>query len=434
MPWQTRLIWQDAFLNGFVWEYGRMSLYGTEILLWLLLLCYAAWLFSVHPKPSFSLEFFFHGLKKPAVIIYGLVVLFLLFAAVSMTWSVDRSLAWYGWVRLVEAIALMSLVVVFKPKVSRDEITFSGLAFVWVLSSSLQSIFASWQFFSQYTFANKWLGLASHFPNISGSIILQTSNERWLRAYGSLPHPNILGGFLAAGLFFLIFLAFENASRRRRIFVATNLIIILPALFFSFSRSAWLALITGLFIFGGWFIKKPSGFEKNYFAKILFLVVLLIAILAFNLVDPLLTRLEGIEPNEVDSIQQRLTYSEQALQLISQRPLSGYGINNYTLAIDRNIDSTWPGYYYQPVHNIYLLAFTELGLIGGSIFTLLIFLLLFYSFKYLNNLETVTAFSLLLGALIIGLVDHYFWTLYCGLLFFWLIVGINIRLINAEKK
>lgn len=411
-----------------------MSLYGTEILLWVVLLLYAVWLFRIHPKPHFDLKFFLHGLAKPAATVYWLVVLFLIIAALSMSWSLDRNLTWYGWVRLSEIIALMSLLVTFRPENEREQINFSGLAFTWVWSAAGQSLFAIWQFFNQSTFANKWFGLAAHLPNVSGSIILQSANERWLRAYGSFPHPNMLGGFLAVSLLFLIFLAFEKNSRRRRIFVAANLIIILPALFFSFSRSAWLAMIVGLFFIGGWFIKRPNAFEKNYFAKIIFLTLLIVSVLAVNLADPLLTRLEGIEPNELDSIKERLTYSEQALQLISQQPLTGYGLNNYTAAIYQTINQSWPGYYYQPVHNIYLLAFAELGLLGGSIFMVLILLLLFYSFKFLHDLKTVTAFALLIGVLLIGMVDHYFWTLYCGQLFFWLIIGLNIGLINSEVK
>ena len=38
LPWQVRWIYHEAILNGQIWEYGRFSLYGTEILLILILL------------------------------------------------------------------------------------------------------------------------------------------------------------------------------------------------------------------------------------------------------------------------------------------------------------------------------------------------------------------------------------------------------------
>ena len=44
LPWQTRLIWREARLNGFTWEYGRLSLYATQLLLLALLLLYGVWL------------------------------------------------------------------------------------------------------------------------------------------------------------------------------------------------------------------------------------------------------------------------------------------------------------------------------------------------------------------------------------------------------
>ena len=33
IPWQTRWIIRDPYLGGEVWEYGRISLYGWDILL-----------------------------------------------------------------------------------------------------------------------------------------------------------------------------------------------------------------------------------------------------------------------------------------------------------------------------------------------------------------------------------------------------------------
>ncbi len=40
LPWQTRWIYAAADLNGGFWEYGSGSLYGTEILLWLILIVF----------------------------------------------------------------------------------------------------------------------------------------------------------------------------------------------------------------------------------------------------------------------------------------------------------------------------------------------------------------------------------------------------------
>ena len=62
LPWQTRLIWRDATLNGFTYEYGRASLYGTQILLWVLLLLGVVILFKTKQSISFCTTF----LGRPA--------------------------------------------------------------------------------------------------------------------------------------------------------------------------------------------------------------------------------------------------------------------------------------------------------------------------------------------------------------------------------
>ena len=37
LPWQTRFVYQPAFLNGGFWEYGSLTWYATEVLLWVII-------------------------------------------------------------------------------------------------------------------------------------------------------------------------------------------------------------------------------------------------------------------------------------------------------------------------------------------------------------------------------------------------------------
>ena len=201
LPWQTRLIWQDAFLNNYVWEYGRFSLYGSELILWLILLLSAVWLWQTHRFAKLDFRQFYRRLQNPLILSYWLIIIFILLVGLSVVWSLNARLAYYSWIRLLEGGALFSLVLIFGFKLKK-------IALVWVLSATIQSLLAIGQFFSQYAFANKWLGLAEHFSTLAGSIILQTTTERWLRAYGGLPHPNILAGFFVIALLLLFFLAF----------------------------------------------------------------------------------------------------------------------------------------------------------------------------------------------------------------------------------
>ncbi len=420
LPWQTRLIWQDAFLNGYVWEYGRFSLYGSQILLWLILFLFVIKLFKSTAGRKLNLKDFWQHLKNPAVFIYWLIIIFVLVAALSACWSLNSSLAYYRWFVLVQAVAALVLVMLSDFKLEK-------IAAVWVASAGIQSIFAIWQFFAQVVPANKWFGLALHLPTIPGSIILQTQTERWLRAYGSLPHPNILAGFLVIAVLFLLYLAFLAKNRSQRIFVLVSLLAIIPALFFTFSRSAWIAIIVCLLILSGWLYRQKQYLWNKTFLKIFLLTVLMVVILGINLRGPLATRIKGDQDLEVASIQLRMTYTRQAWDLIKEQPWQGTGIGNYTLVVFQKINNNWPGYYYQPVHNIYLLVLAETGIFGAAAFGLILLLLLLFFAKKAGQLDGVIIFLGLLSILIISLFDHYFWTIEFGVLIFWLVLGLNLK-------
>jgi hypothetical protein len=71
---------------------------------------------------------------------------------------------------------------------------------------------------------------------------------------------------------------------------------------------------------------------------------------------------------------------------------------------------------YQPVHNIYLLILAELGIIG--------FILWLIPVLFLTKKSSFICSLLFIVILAISLFDHYFWTLYFGILLFWLTLGL----------
>ncbi len=429
LPWQTRLIWQDAFLNGFVWEYGRFSLYGTELLLWVTMLLYGVWLLRAKKISQVRWGSLFEKTKEPATMVYWLVVAFTLVAGLSVTWALNADLAYLRWFTLLEAVAVFSMLLLLRIKLFE-------VAVVWVGSAIVQAVFATYQFFTQYTFANKWLGMAYHDPLLGGSIILQSANERWLRAYGSLPHPNVLAGFLVIGLLFSIYLAFVAKNRAQRALAAVGVVTITPALFFSFSRSAWVGLIVALVLLLLWFSRSAQKTlpTKRVYLQVLLLVLLIVSVLGSTLSEALVTRLRGVEPLEVSSITLRFTFTEQALQVFQHDPFFGVGIGNYTLGVFQIINATWPGYYYQPVHNVYLLVLAELGIIGSILFFIIIARLLLWAMQSSASIEkTITSLSLI-AILVMGVFDHFFWSSFFGVMIFWIIVALNVQQLKAAER
>lgn len=383
LPWQTRWMFKPGELNGGFWEYGTFSLYATDIFLLALLLLFIFWQIDKTKPPA-----------KIKISKLNFSLLALLAAAfLSTFWASSPPLAWYNFFKLAEGLLLVWLL-------SVGRFSSRNIILSLVLGAIVQSFLAIWQFLSQMTFANKWLGLALQAPGNLGVSVIETASERWLRAYGALPHPNILAGLLVVCLLLLI-----TQNHYHKLFVLFSWIIIATALFFTFSRGAVIGLLAGLLFY----LKKAPVFI------LLFIVVF--GSLAFIFQEPFLARLNGEERLEIKSINERLTYYQQAGQLIKKNWYRGVGIGNYTLAVKEQVEKNLKSYEYQPVHNVYFLVLCEL-----SIFGLIIFLYLIYQLLFVYRHSPLL--PIFIAVLVIMLFDHYFWTLNFGVLLFWLVAGL----------
>ena len=101
-------------------------------------------------------------------------------------------------------------------------------------------------------------------------------------------------------------------------------------------------------------------------------------------------------------------------------PILGIGTGAFVWQFLKEIPSL-EDWMYQPVHNIYLLVFAEIGIFG---FVLLLYFLYQVIILKKQSFAQRTFFFLLLGFLVMGLFDHYFWSLQQGSLMFWLVLGL----------
>jgi hypothetical protein len=450
-PWQTKLILRQNQLGRGPWEYGMISLYGTDILLAVLLILFfiLSWkekrkifMEQPHPSPLLSKE------RGIWIILSGLD----LFIFISIFFAPDIILAVYRYVIFLLGVGLFWLIV----KVKYDKIK---LAIAFFSALIIQGIIAIQQFLTQSTFASKWLGMATHFSGEPGTSVVETRGvdgiaERWLRAYGSLDHPNVLGGLLAFGSIILIFyfihkkerIFSENASEidplrgasayakapvdrqddkkkkdesdKKFIIYHLSFIILFVSLLFTFSRSAWLVFASGflvIFIFN--LIKKDTLAVKRLSGVMILLAVIFGAIF-INYQNLFITRSSAAARLEVKSFSERKMYLDDSFKLIKKNWLFGVGIGNYTKAL-ANSNPKQPWYYLQPVHNVFLLIWVETGIFG------LLFFLAFLANLFWRTIKKKNALglSLLLGLVIIMSLDHYLWSLHFGVLSFWLLAG-----------
>ena len=279
-------------------------------------------------------------------------------------------------------------------------------------------------------------------PYFLGVAKLEIADEKFIRAYGTFPHPNILGAFLIlssiCGLWILCgsYACCHPRQQsgdpgfKNKIPLAFGNFLILTGIFLSFSRSVWLTtflIILSLLIVNR--KKIAETFSKLLpFKKIFFIVLLvLVTFFAFSITLP---RLHLKNCLNDQSYNLRKIYNQASFKIIHENPLLGVGPGNFTLALQKKVETrliaSLQHWEIQPVHNLYLLITSEIGLIGLMVFIFFILKLFsihpFYSTTNRKKMEiqhNLFAFSFL-AYLFLGFFDHYFWTLPQGQMFFWL--------------
>jgi O-antigen ligase len=398
LPWQTRWIFFDQSISNGVWEYGRLSLYANMLTLLLAAIFYFA--------QKNKIKNILHSYRSK-----WLALTIIYFWLVGLTQPMPEVASYY-----VVLLTLSIVLIYFLKQVSKKFIITSVF-----ISGVVQACLALGQILQQQVLANKWLGLAEHLPANLGTAVVEYDMSRILRAYGSLPHPNILGGFLTlatiAGLWWWLHI-YQQAKKDnwagqkikkyvgQLFFILVGELLIIFGLLLTFSRSAVLALVIVLAIaFVYSLLKKRYLITQVTFKLFIFLGL---AFLSLQIILPgaWTSRLQAEQRLEIKSTTERIA-SLQQIDWHNPRELifgQGFGLNTY-----RNLKIDQPSYEVQPIHNVFLLILAEVGIIG---FVLLINLLYLYWPHHLSNdwLWWASAF------VILGLFDHYFWTSWAGMM------------------
>lgn len=424
LPWQTRWIVRNYQSGGVDFEYGRISLYGFDCLLIILVLyCLAVqslkWLNKKDKNSRFKFVDFRAGL---------VFLLFYFFIFLSLSAAPEKLTVVYWAGRMGLGFGLWWLI-------QKIEFSKTKLALAAVMAGVLQGVLAVWQFGTQAIWQSKWLGMAGQSGRDLGASVVEFGLERWLRAYGSLPHPNILGGLAVLAFAALIYLlsgsdflekpadaAGTAKLKLKQLSMLVAAALVSAGIFFSFSRAAWIGWLISL-AGGMWLVGKIKENWARIFGRAVVLSSLLL-LLIFSAINwsVVQTRL-GLNRQparlELKSNMARLNGYKQAAQMIEHNWLLGVGIGNYTFAL-KEADPAMTVWEAQPVHNTFLLAAAELGI---SAF-LIAAMLLGYTARSLIKRRQWAGAGLFGLGLFLMLFDHYFWTLATGVYVSWLIVGV----------
>jgi O-antigen ligase len=261
----------------------------------------------------------------------------------------------------------------------RRLLKFLSFGVVWV------SVLALAQFLLQRNvFGYFFFGEPVIYPSLGGVAKTSFFGHQTLQAYGTFPHPNVLGGVLAVIIPWLLVEGY--------LFSAGLAIL---GLLVSFSQVAWLSLAFALFFIG---ILKTKRVWR----------ALLTVSFVFTLPFILSSFLSFVD---APSVIRRLELLQSAGKMFLSAPLVGVGLGLFVANLPTFGIPSGMTTFLQPVHNIFVLVAAESGLFALSAFVL-IFIFAFREAWRKRRLLLVISLSQLI---FLGLFDHYLYTLPQGL-------------------
>lgn len=364
--------------------------------------------------------------------------IFLALSAVSVLFAFFKPIAIYGLIRLL----LLSVTAPATSKLLKmGVVKFENILAVIAASSVVQSLIGIGQFIRQESLGLARLGEPLIGPDVGGAAKIIAEGGKVLRAYGTFPHPNVLAAFLVVGLLAMYYFWLKRPSEwkvfsgwrtlRSDLFYGIGIFVIILGLTFAFSRAAW--LVVGIFTL---FIILYSLF-RIWWIQAVRLSILLVAIVIIlftgfkNFILPR-AQISFTEP----AVTQRVGYNDIGFGLIKSNPI-GVGIGNQVLYSVKNevyknagMTQVWQ---WQPIHNIYLLIASEIGILGLFAFLLFVGKLLLSGFV-VSRLSSFVLLIMFCSLLALGLFDHFLWTLQPGRLMLWLTIGLVMSFNIVGKR
>lgn len=378
MPFQARKI-----LFGLDWtfnEWVSFSVYLTDVLLFGLV---AYWILKGGWK----------SLRASNKRDY-LLLSFILYCALTIFWSLNREVSVFYLIRIIE----FSIFFLYISKYVFKKIELSLIAKALVIGGAIQSVIGLIQYLIQRDIGLRILGESVIGPYISGTAAFILENgDKVIRGYGLTPHSNIYSAYILLSISALLWLA----SRK---------------------KTDWFLYIAPLLVFG-----IGVGYSRTILLLfgIIFLIFSIKSVKEINIRKPLLVifisgllfiswqfseiKSRVLISGDDEAVTMRGFYNKEA---ISGGPeWLGVGIGNFVPWSIIQVPSL-PNNLYQPVHNVFLLLYKEIGLVGLSLFILFIISLFIHS----NNWYFKTFFIFIVFLM---LFDHYLLTLQQGRFIFW---------------
>lgn len=368
-------------------DYLSPTIFLTDILVFLLL---SNWAFKDWRK-------FFLFLSKNRTLFFVLLTL----AILNLIFSTSPAITAFRWIKVFEFLAF-GLFIHFRKSFLSERIFLKTIYF----SAIIFSLIGIAQFSIGKTIGGifYFLGERSFSLSTPGIALTQIFGRDFLRSYSTFAHPNSLAGYLGVVLIVL---------REKWVFKKWKIIgiaIIATCFALTFSLSA----LIGIMVVAGLILSSKSGKLKTYVKGIFILSVLVSLLLPFFSKTFIERHIDS-----TSTVLERLDLSALAGKMISKKFLLGTGLNTFIVNIPGVRSETSYAWTLQPVHNIYLLIFAELGLLGVLFFLFSVNKVIDFSFMKRGKL----IIFILIFILVTGVFDHYWLTLQQNILLVSLLLG-----------
>jgi len=383
---------------------------------------------------------------------------FFLWALLSSFWAKEASVAFFRAIEILQFSIIFFYVAI---RIVPRRTFLIGTLFSFTVSGVVNASIGIFQFLSQKSIGLAFLGESILFVDKPGVASVIIGGQEILRSYGLFTHPNVFGGFLIFSLFSNIFLFlsikyfvprgtvslfFYKESFLRK-FLAVFIIIQCGGIVLTFSKTA----IIGVFVATIFSIlalqKEKMSENSSFFDRVKTLEILirksgtkrniigLPFLIVFLIASFLVLKNIDYSYFYTQSLSERKFYQDISLQMIVEHPIIGVGAGQFVQRMDDYVSYPVSEWQHQPVHNIFLLVFSELGIIGLILFLIIIISAIYHSHSVPRGTLSVRKFflSVLIALLFIGLFDHYLWDLQQGQFLLWILFGLIFPIIEEKK-
>jgi hypothetical protein len=398
-----------AYLYGRVGDYLIPEVYAFDIVLLL-----ALWTWRHAARGAASA-------RRPRLFWWGYAGV-LLAGLITVPAALYQDIALYRWFRLLLGGG-------FAWYMSRQVWTRQRLRWLvgpFLAGAVLQSVLAWLQVALQHAVTHGTLAHLIGEPPLSpwtpGISLVRLFGEKVIRPYGTFPHPNVFAGYLVFGLI-AAGAGFALFTRRRRLLRLVGLVLF-STLLITLSRTAWLTVALAAAA-APWVFRQSLDPWRRAWRRRLWLTLPALALTAAGLAVAVYRVWMLWGANQI-SLVGRLQLNALAAEMLARFPL-GIGLSHFTIYLRYFDLSGLFEHVIQPVHNVFLLNFAEIGWPGGLSFIVLCAGLCVAFGRAAGRLAPVQTFPLFVGLLTIAVtlfVDHYFWTIAQGQLLFWGMAGL----------